>query len=177
MIIEMELGYFLPLHGCYWECTKPCCSRWIGLIAVFVSSSIREHFISTLVIVQCAGEVQRSYSQDFTVNKADEPLRDERATGTRVSSSQIHRLMREGSLQTGFNWSGGELGGQPLTEWTQETFRLAPRLIKSDSRSQNALKTHKQKPTCSYSASGRHFRRLFYFYALLSNYSYLCLKG
>lgn len=119
-----------------------------------------------------------SYSQDFTVNKADEPLRDERATETRVSSSQIPRLMREGSLQTGFNWSGGELwGGQPLTEWTQETFRLALRLIKSDSRSQNALKTHKQKPTCSYSASGRHFRRLFYFYALLSNYSYLCWKG
>lgn len=52
-----------------------------------------------------------SYSQDFTVNKADEPLRDERATETRVSSSQIPRLMREGSLQTGFNWSGGELGG------------------------------------------------------------------
>lgn len=50
VIIEMESGYFLPSLGCYWECMERC-SLWIGLIAVFVTSSIREHFISTHIIV------------------------------------------------------------------------------------------------------------------------------
>lgn len=49
----MESGYFLPPLGYYWGCVKCRCSLWIGLIAVFVSGSIREHFSSTQVIVTC----------------------------------------------------------------------------------------------------------------------------
>lgn len=62
VITEMESGYFLPPLGCYWGCIKRRCSLWFIRIAVSFSSSIREHFISTQVIVMsCASKAQRTH--------------------------------------------------------------------------------------------------------------------
>lgn len=72
-----------------------------------------------------------SFTTDFTVNKADELLLDERAIRTRVSDLQFPRLMHKCHC----NQVLIGLRREDLTNWTQEIFRLPI--------SSNQIHTHK----------------------------------